>query len=128
VVVPITGLGVALAEVTMVGGPETTTCAVPVRPDDVAVTVKGPPLAGPAVKTPAAEMVPPPETLHVTPGEVMGWPNWSLTDAVNACVAPDNTVAIAGETETAVGAWFTVTVTLLTAVWFAASRTVTVKV
>jgi hypothetical protein len=44
--------------------------AVPVSPDEVAVTVTVAGLAG-AVNSPAAEILPPPATLHVT--VPVGW-------------------------------------------------------
>ena len=46
----------------------TVTLAVPLRPPPVAVTVYGPPVVFPAVKRPAALIVPPPLTVHVNVG------------------------------------------------------------
>lgn len=77
----------------------TVTLAVPNAEPLVAVTVKGPPAVAPAVNRPLAEMVPPPllDQLNSGCGD-MGWPNWSRAVAVNCCVPPDCTDALAGVT------------------------------
>ena len=79
-VIPVTGLGDALAGVTTVGAvlamARTVTDAVPVLPLAAADTVKGPPAELPAVKRPALEIVPPPDTVQVkVEGVAMAAPN-----------------------------------------------------
>jgi hypothetical protein len=68
VVVPVTGFGLAEAAAVIVGGwfgaLVTVTLAVPLRPLEDAVTVKGPPTVE-AVNNPDVLIVPPPDTVHV---------------------------------------------------------------
>jgi len=77
----------------------TVTLAVPLTPPLAAVTVKGPP-AVVAENRPAAPMVPtPPPTDQLNVGcGLSALPNWSRPVAVNCCVPPVWTEALAGET------------------------------
>src|SRR5579862_6677269 len=69
VVFPVTGLGVAFAAVAIVGALLVTVkLAVPDLSPVAAVTVKGPPAAAPAVKSPAELTLPPPDTVQVNAG------------------------------------------------------------
>ena len=70
----------ALAGATVIfvrtGGAVTVMLAVPLTVPLVAVTVKGPPAAEPAVNSPDPLIVPPPLTDQVNGGcGVIGWPN-----------------------------------------------------
>src|SRR5439155_19510319 len=100
----VTGLGEAPAATATVGASFwMVMLAVLWRPEagSVAVTVNGPPPEPPAVKSPAASMVPPPLTIQANAGcEAIGSPNWSSSVAVKACVAFGSTVADAGLTVT----------------------------
>ena len=58
------------------------TAAVPSLPPPEARTMNGPPAVFPATKTPAAETVPPPVTVHTSVGcEASTAPNWSDAEA-----------------------------------------------
>ncbi|EFK95337.1 hypothetical protein LDC_2658 [sediment metagenome] len=105
----------------------TVTLAVPLLPLLDAVTVYGPPAVAPAVNTPEALIVPPPDTLHVKIA-LIAVPNWSLPAAVNVCVPPVTTLALDGVTATVVSVWLTVTVTDDVTVRLPASLMVTCKV
>src|SRR5207244_218053 len=116
VVVPVaTGFGDAAAATAIVGPPFwIVTLAVPWTPEpgSLAVTVKGPPALPPAVKRPLVSMAPPPVTVQLKVGcEAMAMANWSLSVAVNACVAFGSTVADAGLTVTLLGCCATGTTT-----------------
>ena len=90
----------------------TVTLAVPLTLPLVAVTVKEPAVE-PAVNKPAVLMVPPPLTVQVNVGcGLTGWPNWSRPVAVNCCVPPVCTDALAGATVIVVRTGGAVTVTL----------------
>src|SRR6185295_10479757 len=79
--------------------PVTVTDAVPFFPPLDAVTVNGPPFRPPAAKTPPAEIVPPPLTVHAKLGcGFIGALDASFAVAVKVCVAPADTVALAGAT------------------------------
>ena len=132
-VVPVTGLGVALAAVATVGGVmATVNAAVPLMPPPPAsgypaVTV---PLAtdvSGAVNSPLALMVPA-LAVQVKLGCVArAAPNWSSATAVNCCTAPACRLADVGATTMDVSVWSTVTLTLLVAVKPPASVIVTWK-
>jgi hypothetical protein len=121
-------LGLALAGVATVGVEllVTVTLAVPLTAPLEAVTVNGPPTVV-AVKSPVPLIVPPPDTVHVNAALITA-PNWSRAVAVNSCVFPTATVAVAGVTVIDVSVWLTVTLTLLVVVSPPASRIVTVRV
>ena len=81
------------------GAAVTETLAVPVRPPLAAVTVNGPPAVEPALNRPAEPIVPPPLTDQVNDGcGLKAWPNWSRPVALNCCVPPAWTEALAGAT------------------------------
>ena len=79
--------------------------AVPLTEPLLAWTVAEPlPVLG-AVYRPELLIVPRPEANdHVNAGCVVrAFPNWSLAEAENCCVAPSATLALAGETAMLVG-------------------------
>src|SRR5208337_429468 len=126
VMMPVTGLGVALAGVATVGAGFTVTEALAENAPLAAVTVPLAEVLG-AVSRPPAEMVP-----TVVVQVKLGWvastlPNWSLAVAANCWVPPTLTVTDAGLTAMLVSDWFTTTFTLLVVVNPAASAMVTVN-
>ena len=97
----------------------TVTMAVPFTDPLEAVTVKGPPGVAPAVKSPAAVIVPPPLTFQAKLGVgLIRFPNWSIPSALNAWEPPGATVTELGETRTVerTGA-LEVTLTCAVALW-----------
>ena len=128
----VTGLGEAAAPTETVGALlPIVTEAVPWRlePESVAVTVKGPPALPPAVKSPPASIVPPPLTVQPNVGcDAIGWPNWSSSVGVKACVAFGATVGKPGLTQMLVACCCTGTTTWLVTVRPSWSVTVTRKV
>src|SRR5580693_2966524 len=117
VVVPVTGLGVAEAGTSTVGGvSETVTEAVPMSIVLAVARMDAVPEAFGAVYRPVPLMLPALSGARdqVNPGCVdIASPNWSSAVAVNCCVALGFRLTLAGVTLTVVSVCSTVTLTLL---------------
>ena len=81
--------GVIVKPVGAFGALETLIAEVPLTPALEAVTVKGPPMVVPEVKSPLESTVPPPLAFQVKVGcGVSALPNWSFAVAVNCTAEP----------------------------------------
>ena len=130
VLVPVTGLGVALAGVVTTGGwpAATVTAAVPLTLPLFALTVAEPAPEEGALYRPLLLTEPRPVEVQVKVGWVaIGLPNWSRATALNCCVPPSATLTGVGVTTIEVSVWLTVTLTELVTLSPSGSVMVTCK-